>query len=97
MPQREDVPRTRDERTSQMRVSRRGMLAGIAAAGAVGAAGALAAVPAAAAATVPADAPDDLVAHVRDPHAGLIDLYVGDRHVELHDRALAAHLVHAAR
>jgi hypothetical protein len=43
------------------------------------------------------DVPNDVVAHVRDARAGLIDVYVGERHVEVHDRRLAAQLIKASR
>jgi hypothetical protein len=41
--------------------------------------------------------PDDVVAHVRDARAGLIDVYVGERRVEVQDRRLAAQLIKASR
>jgi hypothetical protein len=73
-----------------------------AATGVVLAADAISASPAAAAASrsgstrLAGDVPPDVVAHVRDAHAGLIDVYVGERHVQVRDRALAAQLVNAA-
>ncbi len=38
-----------------------------------------------------------LVAHVRDPRSGEIDLFIGERHVVVHDTDLATRLANAAR
>jgi hypothetical protein len=57
---------------------------------------------AAAAAAVPSqgghrDAGETVVVHVRDARTGDLDLYVGNRHVRVHDRDLASRLIAAAR
>lgn len=82
--------------------TRRQVIAGAAVTGVAVAAGGALAAPAMAAAPTDGAAPDNaseepLVAHVRDPRTGEIDLYVGERHVSLRDRDLAARLVAAAR
>jgi hypothetical protein len=40
---------------------------------------------------------DDIVVHVRDGASGDIDVYRGTAHIEVHDRALAAHLARISR
>ena len=40
---------------------------------------------------------DPLVLHVRDAAAGEIDMFRGTTHARLHDRDLAARIVHASR
>jgi hypothetical protein len=40
---------------------------------------------------------ETIVVHLRDARTGRLDLYVGDRHVEVNDRDLASRLVKAAR
>ncbi len=45
---------------------------------------------------VPASASGPLVAHVHDARTGEVDLYIGERHVRVHDRALARALAQAA-
>jgi hypothetical protein len=43
-------------------------------------------------------APEEtIIVHLRDARTGRLDLYIGDRHVEVNDRDLAARLVKAAR
>jgi hypothetical protein len=43
-------------------------------------------------------APEEtIVVHLRDARTGHLDLYVGDRHVQVFDRDLAARLAAAAR
>jgi hypothetical protein len=42
-------------------------------------------------------AQNNVVALVRDARAGVVDIYVGDRHLHVRDRDLAARLVRAAR
>jgi hypothetical protein len=40
---------------------------------------------------------ETIVVHVRDARTGHLDLYVGDRHIQVNDRDLASRLVKAAR
>jgi hypothetical protein len=81
-------------------LTRRTVIAAAATTGAILAAEALS-TPASAAtepsARLTGDVPNDVVAHVRDARTGLIDVYVGERHVEVRDRRLAAHLIKASR
>ncbi len=76
----------------------------IASAGTAQARTAAAAGPGAAGALTPASerashgAPEEtIIVHLRDARTGRLDLYIGDRHVEVIDRDLAARLVKAAR
>jgi hypothetical protein len=46
--------------------------------------------------TVPSQANEPLVAYVRDAHAGDVTVYVGERHVVVHDPDLAARIARAA-
>lgn len=89
---------TRDERTTEggrQQPSRRAVLIGAAATGAGAAAGSvLLGDGAASAATSPHTEP--VVAHVRDVASGHIDIYVGERHVVLRDKDIAARLSNAA-
>src|SRR5919197_3948531 len=102
MTRREETPGVFNDSRSRWGPSRRTMMGGVAATGVVLAADAISASPAAAAAgrgastRLTGDVPEDLVAHVRDARAGLIDVYVGEWHVQVRDRALAAQLVNAA-
>ena len=81
-------------------LTRRTVIAAAATTGAILAAEALSA-PASAttesSARLTGDVPNDVVAHVRDARAGLIDVYVGERHVEVRNRDLAAQLIRASR
>jgi hypothetical protein len=83
--------------------SRRTMLKGAAATGLTAATAGIAAdilfAGPASAATSSSSSPDggDLIAHVTDVRSGAIDLYVGTRHVNVRDRALATRLARAAR
>jgi hypothetical protein len=72
-------------------------------AGGAAAVGAAAAVPGVAQARTPADTPvtlpadaTALMAHVADPSAGTVTLFVGEREVLVHDRDLVARLSRAA-
>ncbi len=89
---------TRDEpgpEVDQVQPSRRAVLIGAAATGAGAAAGSvLLGGGAASAATSPHT--DPVIAHVRDVATGHIDVYVGDRHVVLRDKDIAARLSNAA-
>jgi hypothetical protein len=40
---------------------------------------------------------EPLVARVRDPRSGVIDIYFGEDHVVLHDKAIAARLARAVK
>ena len=40
---------------------------------------------------------EPLVARVRDPRTGVIDIFFGEEHIVLHDRAIAARLARAVR
>ena len=40
---------------------------------------------------------ETMTVHVRDARAGLLDIYVGERHVQVRDKDLAARLIAAAR
>jgi hypothetical protein len=40
---------------------------------------------------------EPLVARVRDARAGVIDIYFGEEHIVLHDRAIAARLARAVK
>ena len=40
---------------------------------------------------------EPLVARVRDPRTGVIDIYFGEEHIVLHDRTVAARLARAVR
>jgi hypothetical protein len=79
------------------------MMGAVAATGVMLAADAISAPPAAAVGSrgaspgLTAEVPADVVAHVRDARAGVVDIYVGERHLQVRDRALAAHLVNASR
>ncbi|MEZ0112964.1 hypothetical protein ABH920_006989 [Catenulispora sp. EB89] len=92
----------------QTGVSRRGVVKGAAGAAAVGAV-TLASPRTAQAETAPAPArpgargpvhpviEETMTVHVRDARAGLLDIYVGERHVQVRDKDLAARLIAAAR
>lgn len=87
-------------------LSRRRMFHGVAALGVAGAAGGLLASAVGTANAAPA--PDSsgvtsavpgepMVAHVRDVHTGEVDVFVGERHVQLRDPQLAASIARAVR
>ncbi len=40
---------------------------------------------------------ETMTVHVRDARAGLLDIYVGERHIQVRDKELAARLIAAAR
>jgi hypothetical protein len=40
---------------------------------------------------------EPLVARVRDPRTGVIDIFFGEEHIVLHDKAIAARLAKAVR
>jgi hypothetical protein len=40
---------------------------------------------------------ETMTVHVRDARTGLLDIYVGERHIQVRDRDLAARLIAAAR
>lgn len=45
----------------------------------------------------PHQAGEPIVAHVRDVRSGAVDLFVGTRHIQVHDQELAIRLARAAR
>ena len=40
---------------------------------------------------------ETMTVHVRDVRAGLLDIYVGERHIQVRDKDLASRLIAAAR
>jgi hypothetical protein len=81
--------------------TRRQVLAGAAVAGAAAAAGGVAFTAPAAASPRSrqrsGDGTDTVVAHVCDARAGIVDMYVGERHVRVRDADLAQRLADASR
>jgi hypothetical protein len=102
----EDIPASPEEDTSGL--SRRGLLRSAAGLGAAGVAAGLmfdATAGTASAAQppmpegghpIPANG-EPLVAHVHDARTGDVDFYAGERHVRVHNPALAHALAHAAK